>query len=698
MLPDISLDDERFEELLERARRMIPGLYPEWTDYNYHDPGITMLEMLAWLKETQQFHMDQIGERHILRYCKLLGVKPKHRLPAKAIVSVVMGTRSGWVLKGSRFQAFPITFEACAPRYLEKTDIGRFLVTDDCQGKEAAREYPLGKRDLHIPLFGKKPRPKAAFALGFLAPLHREQEHRIYFKLYRNHETIRNPIGRNGKFLPLSRVEMEVYGKSGFCPVRKQRDGTHGFLEDGFFCFQLGSDMEADREGWYWLRIVLEEADYDIPPVLEQFSFHELEVRQTHTLSEWKIIEWKSGEIPMIETDTFLGAWGEYELYVDGGDGFRQYKGPVKRQETGGRIQFILTGEADSPGSRIMLLCYEQAFGDVRFLGKGDGFPNQEIDTEMSGLCAEGLELLVETEMESGIFIHWYRREDFSDSGPEDCCFVFDEAAGRMYFGDGFHGRVPEGRILLAAGHTSLGAGGNVRSDTIQGHETHMDFVSVRNPTGAVGGCDPETADQCRVRLRRELKRTERAVTYEDFEKLVMRTPGLMIEKVRAIPVSQRKRPDGTVDETTVALVVKPRSLNPRPELSHGYVQNIRRMLEPRRMIGTSFKILSPEYVGITIFAEIETDGFAQTIKQELKEALSRYFDRQENDFGQRVLYGAIYGILDVAEHVTRVKSVSLDAQGNGVRRSRNGDILLPVHGLAYLKEWDCMMQCTQKI
>ena len=60
MLPVISLDDERFEEIVDKARKMIPNLYPEWTDHNYHDPGITMLELFAWLKEIQQFHMDQI--------------------------------------------------------------------------------------------------------------------------------------------------------------------------------------------------------------------------------------------------------------------------------------------------------------------------------------------------------------------------------------------------------------------------------------------------------------------------------------------------------------------------------------------------------------------------------------------------------------------------------------------------------------
>lgn len=40
MLPDIHLDQITFEEMLEQARNKIAGCYPEWTDFNYHDPEV----------------------------------------------------------------------------------------------------------------------------------------------------------------------------------------------------------------------------------------------------------------------------------------------------------------------------------------------------------------------------------------------------------------------------------------------------------------------------------------------------------------------------------------------------------------------------------------------------------------------------------------------------------------------------------
>ena len=38
-LPDIQLDDRRFEEIVAEARRRIPGYTPEWTDLNEQYPG-----------------------------------------------------------------------------------------------------------------------------------------------------------------------------------------------------------------------------------------------------------------------------------------------------------------------------------------------------------------------------------------------------------------------------------------------------------------------------------------------------------------------------------------------------------------------------------------------------------------------------------------------------------------------------------
>ena len=270
--------------------------------------------------------------------------------------------------------------------------------------------------------------------------------------------------------------------------------------------------------------------------------------------------------------------------------------------------------------------------------------------------------------------------------------YVFEEETGRLRFGSCDRGMAPEGRILLASGYTSLGAGGNVKAESIGGGACARGQETATNREEASGGADPESLQQCWIRLRRKLKETCRAVSYEDFETLAMETPGLRIEKAKVIPVSERVRQDGSVDELRVTLVAKPYSQDPMPRLSRPYLENILNYLEPRRLIGTRVSVLSPEYIGIIVFAEIETDLYRQKLREEIEAVLREYFERRGSDFGQPVPYGTIYGIIDVMKHVTRVRSISLDARGSGIRRNRNGDILLPVNGLAYLKEWDCMI------
>jgi hypothetical protein len=54
-LPVPNLDDRTFDRLVDEARRRIPVYAPEWTDHNVHDPGITFLELFAWLTEMQLY-------------------------------------------------------------------------------------------------------------------------------------------------------------------------------------------------------------------------------------------------------------------------------------------------------------------------------------------------------------------------------------------------------------------------------------------------------------------------------------------------------------------------------------------------------------------------------------------------------------------------------------------------------------------
>lgn len=71
-VPLPNLDDHTFADLTGQARALIPDLHPDWTDHNAADPGIALVELLAWLTEMLLFSVNQIPPAHTERFLRLL--------------------------------------------------------------------------------------------------------------------------------------------------------------------------------------------------------------------------------------------------------------------------------------------------------------------------------------------------------------------------------------------------------------------------------------------------------------------------------------------------------------------------------------------------------------------------------------------------------------------------------------------------
>ena len=94
-IPLPNLDDHRWQELVEEARALIPLSAPEWTDHNVHDPGITLIELFAWLTEQELYKINRIPESHKRKFLSLLGVRP--RPPRQSLVVVRLALpEEGW--------------------------------------------------------------------------------------------------------------------------------------------------------------------------------------------------------------------------------------------------------------------------------------------------------------------------------------------------------------------------------------------------------------------------------------------------------------------------------------------------------------------------------------------------------------------------------------------------------------------------
>ena len=60
------LDDRSFEDLFAELRNRIPVYNPAWTDHHDSDPGITLLQLFAYLGEGLQFLLFHEGRRHVV--------------------------------------------------------------------------------------------------------------------------------------------------------------------------------------------------------------------------------------------------------------------------------------------------------------------------------------------------------------------------------------------------------------------------------------------------------------------------------------------------------------------------------------------------------------------------------------------------------------------------------------------------------
>src|SRR5881628_2138069 len=82
-----TLDDRRYQDLLDEALARIPVYTPEWTNFNKSDPGVTLIEVFAFLTENLLYRANQIPERNRRKFLSLLGVPIQPAASARGLVT-----------------------------------------------------------------------------------------------------------------------------------------------------------------------------------------------------------------------------------------------------------------------------------------------------------------------------------------------------------------------------------------------------------------------------------------------------------------------------------------------------------------------------------------------------------------------------------------------------------------------------------
>jgi len=92
---------------------MIPRYAPEWTNHNPSDPGITLIELAAWMTDLLIYRLNQVPDKNYVAFLNLLGIKLRAPRAARALI------RFGLV-QGSIKQRVPRATQISTPQATEE--------------------------------------------------------------------------------------------------------------------------------------------------------------------------------------------------------------------------------------------------------------------------------------------------------------------------------------------------------------------------------------------------------------------------------------------------------------------------------------------------------------------------------------------------------------------------------------------------
>ena len=81
------LDDRGFQDIVDEAKKRIPHYCKEWTDHNVSDPGVTLIELFAWMTDIILYRLNQVPDLHYIKFMEMLGIRLQESVPSNVPVT-----------------------------------------------------------------------------------------------------------------------------------------------------------------------------------------------------------------------------------------------------------------------------------------------------------------------------------------------------------------------------------------------------------------------------------------------------------------------------------------------------------------------------------------------------------------------------------------------------------------------------------
>lgn len=610
-LPAPNLDDRRFQELVDDAKRLVQQRCPNWTDHNVSDPGVTLIETFAFMTDQLLYRLNRVPDRLYIKFLELIGLQLFPPNPARAEVT--------FRLSAARDEPVVVNSGTKVATPRTSTDEGvtftttRELAIVPCTLARLASTVGEGQIRDHgdhvkggFACFDNVPKPDDALLIGLSDAVP------SCLVLLRFDGPMEG-VGVDPLRPPLI---WEAWDGTAWAACEVEEDETGGLNRAGDLLVHVPPTHQASvvgrhRAGWLRCRVVASEDDqpaYSASPRISSCTActvgGTVEVVQAETI-ENEIVgvsEGVSGQRFSLRHTPVVSGDGAIVLEVAGDDGW----------ETWERVESFAGSGAMS--RHFMLDC---VFGEVIL-------------------------------------------------GP-----AVREADGTL---QQFGAVPPKGTTLrIPSYRTGGGRRGNLAPGALSVLRSPINYIhEVKNRRRASGGVDPEDLENAKQRGPILLRTRNRAVTAEDYEELA-RASAPEVARARCLPAGEGAEvggvrvlivPSASDDEHGR---LRFEHLVPAEET----LAAIATRLDACRTVGARVAIEPPFYQGITAVAQVQARLSADRdrVRRDALAALYGHFHPLRGGpegtgwpFGRPVLVGEAYAVLQRVPGVEYVENVRLYA------------------------------------
>lgn len=618
------LDTRRFPQLVEETLARAPVHTPEWTNFNQSDPGVTLVQLFAFLTESLLYRTNQVPLRNKAKFIELLRVP---LLPATEATGLVTIANTGGA---------PATQTLPAALELRAGDLP-FLTS------QALDVLPLEARVMFKrPLADPTPELEAYYRLLYASY---QQELPAELELYES-------AALDPQVNPTVDLHDQAVDHSLWIALLARAGDAPGPAPDPW---RLLRDAVAGRTLMLGVVPALDADEARLQPAGPAAAQPLLHIELPVVPADGRVPRDAADQpapsyralAPRTEVDV-LTTPGVMQLTLPGADSLRLWTDldplesgvgemppAIDDPELAARLVTWLRVRADT-AARARLQWIGINCVPVRQLERiaseplaaGDGNPDQLRQLARAPVLRDSV--VVTTRVGQQAALSWRPIDDLAAAGPEVAVpdprlpphqpaaggptevFELDPEAGRLRFGDGLRGRrLPLGAQAWAAYAFCMGARGNVAAGKIDSSAQLPSGFSVTNPVPTWGGADAETVADGERQVQRQLQHRDRLVSTDDIESIACRTPGVQIGRIEVLPAFHPDldpaEPGGAPGVVTVMAIPRLDAVQPdAPRAERPFLAALCRHLDPRRLVTTELIVRGPVYKGLWISAGIE--------------------------------------------------------------------------------------------